>query len=61
MEPHSILKIGHRYSKKELADLIDQPTMAGVREGVFSCSNSQSYLLFVDLEKQGKEERIPRL
>lgn len=58
MQLPNILKIGNRYSKKELATLIQQPTLASVREGVFSCNNSQSYLLFVDLEKKEKQERF---
>lgn len=53
-----ILKVGSKYSKKDLAHLLKQPTLANVREGVFSCNNSKSYLLFVDLEKQGKEEKF---
>ena len=58
MEPLQVLKIGNKYSKKELSNLLDQPTLKTVREGVFNCNNSASYLLFVDLEKQGKEERF---
>lgn len=54
----NILKVGSKYSKKELATLIEEPTLVSVREGVFSCKNSQSYLLFIDLEKKGKQERF---
>jgi hypothetical protein len=58
MNPTDILDIGNKYSKKELSNLLDQPTLSSVREGVFSCNNSKSYLLFIDLEKKGKEERF---
>ena len=58
MNPQSILKVGNKYSKKELSKLLVQPSLEKVREGVFSCNNSQSYLLFVDLEKKSKEEKF---
>ena len=58
MEPSKILKIGSQYSKNDLATLLDQPSLTTVREGVYSCKNSPSYLLFVDLEKAGKETRF---
>lgn len=58
MNPHEILDLGQKYSKRDLADLLDQPTLSKVREGVYVCTNSASYLLFVDLEKKGKEERF---
>ena len=58
MEPSKILEIGSQYSKNDLATLLDQPSLTTVREGVYSCKNSPSYLLFVDLEKAGKETRF---
>ena len=58
MEPSKILEIGSQYSKNDLATLLDQPSLTTVREGVYSCKNSPSYLLFVDLEKVGKETRF---
>ena len=58
MNPEEKLILGDKYSKKQLSELLDQPTLSLVREGVFSCKNSLSYLLFVDLEKKGKEERF---
>jgi hypothetical protein len=58
MEPSKILEIGSQYSKNDLAVLLDQPSLTTVREGVYSCKNSPSYLLFVDLEKAGKETRF---
>jgi hypothetical protein len=53
-----VLGIGQKYSKKDLAELLDEPRLASVREGVASCTKSNSYLLFVDLEKENKEERF---
>ena len=58
MEPINILNVGSKYSKKELALLLSQPNIEKVREGVTSCTNSNSYLLFVDLDKEGKENRF---
>ena len=58
MLPSKVLKIGNRYSKRVLSELLDQPNLSLVREGVFSCTNSQSYLLFVDLEKKDKDTRF---
>jgi hypothetical protein len=58
LEPISVLEVGKKYSKKDLASLIDEPRLLNVREGVSSCDNSDSYLLFVDLEKEDKEKRF---
>ena len=58
MKPQTILQVGEQYSKKELSSLLNEPTLQSVREGVFSCRDSASYLLFVDLEKADKETRF---
>ena len=58
MNPQNVLELGQQYSKSELADLLNERNLAKVREGVFSCKNSRSYLLFVDLEKTGKKPRF---
>ena len=58
MDPYKVLSIGERYSKKDLAEVLDQPNLAKVREGIARCINSPSTLFFVDLEKQGKEQRF---
>ena len=58
MDPFKTLKLGNKYSKKDLSDLIDQPTLSLVREGLYHCKNSNSTLFFVDLEKKGKEDRF---
>jgi len=52
------LGIGNKYTKKELASILSENGLLTVREGVFSCKNTSSYLLFVDLEKEGKEDRF---
>ena len=52
MQPSNILSLGSKYYKKILADLLNESTLITVREGVYSCKNSNAYLLFVDLEKQ---------
>jgi hypothetical protein len=58
MDPIKILKLGEKYSKKDLSDLLDQDTLSIVREGLYHCKNSESTLFFVDLEKKGKEDRF---
>ena len=58
MSVHETLELGNKYSKKELAALLGEDGLLTVREGVFSCKNSDSYFLFVDLEKEGKEDRF---
>lgn len=58
MIPHQVLKLGEKYSKRDLAALLDQPNIALVREGIFHCKNSDSSLAFVDLEKKGKDDRL---
>ena len=58
MDPQDILNLGKKYSKKDLSILLKETNLSSVREGVFSCKNSNSYLLFVDLEKTDKETRF---
>jgi len=59
MEPIDVLNVGQKYSKVDLANLLNQPHLKSGRiYGVASCTNSNSYLLFVDLEKEGKEKRF---
>lgn len=52
------LQLGGKYSKKDLASVLEEPSLISVREGVYSCKSTNSYLLFVDLEKAGKEQRF---
>ena len=58
MDPYKLLSVGDKYSKKDLAERLDQPNLAKVREGIARCTNSSSTLFFVDLEKLGKEQRF---
>ena len=58
MKPDEVLKVGSKYSKNELVLLLSEPSLSTVREGVYSCKTSSSYLLFVDLEKADKETRF---
>ena len=48
-----MLNRGQKYTKQDLANLLNEPGLASVGEGVASWADSNSYLLFVDLEKEG--------
>lgn len=52
------LSIGAEYTKLDLADILDEPSIASVREGIYYCKKSPSAIFFVDLEKKGKQERL---
>jgi hypothetical protein len=54
----SKLQLAQKYSKKYLATILEEPSLAKGREGVYYCKKEPSTLLFVDLIKQGKEERF---
>lgn len=54
----SKLQLAEKYTKKDLATILEEPNLAIVREGVYYCKKEPSTLLFVDLIKQGKEERF---
>ena len=58
MNPFKTLSLGCKYAKIDLSILLEQPTLALVREGLYHCKNSESTLFFVDLEKKGKEEKF---
>lgn len=58
MSPYELLDIGIKYSKKDLSEVLNQPNLEKVREGIYSCTNSDSMLFFVDLEKSGKADRF---
>ena len=58
MEPFHVLNRGQKYTKEDLANLLNEPGLTSVGEGVASWANSNTYLLFVDLEKEGKEEMV---
>ena len=52
------LIIGNNYSKKELSRIFDENGLLTSREGIFSSDTLNSYLFFVDLVKDGKQERF---
>ena len=51
-------KLGDFYSKKTLSEIINEPNLKQVREGLYYCKNSNSTFLFVDLVKVNKPERF---
>ena len=52
------LIIGNHYSKKDLSLIFNQKGLLSSREGIFSSKTLNSYLFFVDLVKEGKEDRF---
>jgi hypothetical protein len=55
---HLRLTLGNLYSKNDLADILNEPNLKLVREGIYSSTTCNTVLLFVDLVKTGKEERF---
>ena len=53
MSPLEELSLGEKYTKRQLAELLEEDGLITVREGVYSCKTSDSYFLFIDLEKEG--------
>ena len=56
MDPYQELKVGDKYSKKDLSTLLDQPNISLVREGIYNLKNSNSSLFFMMLEKLKNEK-----
>ena len=52
------IKIGDLYTKKELSILFNDNNISIIREGIYHNKNFNSTLLFVDLNKEGKEKRF---
>jgi len=52
------LILGNHYSKKDLSLIFDEKGLLTSREGIFSSKTLDSYLFFVDLVKEGKEDRF---
>ena len=50
--------LGDFYSKKTLSEIINEPNLKLVREGLYYCKNSNSTFLFVELVKVNKPERF---
>jgi len=57
MSIHHLLELGNKYSKKDLSEVLGRPDLLNVREGIYHIDESTTFL-FVDLEKEGKEERF---
>lgn len=53
------LKIGEEYSKKELANIINEPEVKTLMTGLHYCKNNkETTILFVTLDKKTKEEQL---
>ncbi len=52
------LELGQYYSKKDLAEHLQEETISVVREGLYYCKKTFTTLLFVDLVKRDKEEKF---
>ena len=52
------LILGNFYSKKDLSLIFNEKGLLSSREGIFSNDTFHSYLFFVDLVKEGKEDRF---
>lgn len=52
------LVFGNPYSKKDLSVIFDEKGLLSSREGIYSSNTLNSYLFFVDLVKEGKEDRF---
>jgi hypothetical protein len=52
------LIIGNFYSKKNLSLIFQEKGLLSSREGIFSSNTLPFYLFFVDLVKEGKEDRF---
>jgi len=52
------LILGNNYSKKDLSLIFHEKGLLSSREGIFSSGSLNSYLFFVDLVKEGKQDRF---
>jgi hypothetical protein len=55
---NEILILGNFYSKKDLSLIFNLKGLLSSREGIFSNDSFNSYLFFVDLVKEDKEDRF---
>ena len=51
-------RLGDFYSEKTLSEIINEPNLKLVREGLYYCKNSNSTFLFVELVKVNESERF---
>jgi hypothetical protein len=52
------LKIGNKYTRKDLSEIYKQRGLSTSREGIFSSKTLNIFIFFVDLVKEGKEDRF---
>ena len=55
MNLKDLLKLGSKYSKSELSEILDEINLKSSREGIYNCKNHSSTLLFVTLDKSSKD------
>jgi len=53
-----MLQIGDFYSKSDLSEILSEKNLKSSREGIYSSNTLKSFLFFVDLVKEGKENRF---
>lgn len=53
-----ILILGNKYSRKDLGELFNQKGISTSQEGIYSSPNFEYFIFFVDLVKEGKDERF---
>ena len=51
------LVVGDLYSKSDLSEIFENPTIRIIREGIYNLNQNETFF-FVDLEKKGKEDRF---
>jgi len=54
---HTLI-LGNYYSKRDLGSIFNQNGLLSSREGIFSSNTLDFYLFFVDLVKEGKQDRF---
>lgn len=58
-ELHLNFQIGSRYTKKEIGELSNEPSLVNTTKlspGLFRCKNSDSLIIWVDLDKRSKKD-----
>lgn len=55
MNLKDLLKLGSKYSKSELSEILDEINLKSSREEIYNCKNHSSTLLFVTLDKSSKD------
>mgnify|MGYP007043774445 CR=1 FL=1 len=50
MDPFKTLKLGNKYSKKELSLILYEPSLKTSREGIFNCIKSKNLVVRILIE-----------